>query len=107
MKNFVQKGEAITVAAPAAVSSGAGVLVGDLFGVANGDAAIGENLTLATVGVFELPKLATDAIAVGAAVYWDDTAKEVTVTGPADGQIGHAVAAAGNPSATVKVRLSI
>lgn len=107
MKNFVQKGENITVAAPAAVSSGAGVLVGALFGVANSDAAIGENLTLATVGVFELPKVTLDAIAVGAAVFWDDTAKKVTVTGPADGQIGHAVAAAANPSATVKVRLSI
>lgn len=107
MKNFVQKGEAITVAAPAAVTSGAGVLVGALFGVASGDAAIGQNVTIQTVGVFELPKLATDAIGVGDAVYWDAAPGEVTLTSAGNTPIGHAVAAAGNPSATVRVRLSV
>ena len=41
MKNFVQRGENIAVPAPAAVTSGAGVLIGALFGVANGDADTG------------------------------------------------------------------
>lgn len=107
MKNYVQPGEQITVTATAAVASGAGVLVGALFGVACGDAAIGGKLTLATTGVYELPKLATDAMTVGAPVYWDATPGEVTVTAAGNTPIGHAVAAAGNPSATVKVRLSI
>jgi len=107
MKNFVQKGEAITVAAPAAVSSGDGILVGDLFGVANGSAAIGADVTISTVGVYDLPKTSTDAMTVGAAVYWDDTQGEVTVTATDNTLIGHAVKAAGNPSATVRVRLSV
>lgn len=107
MKNFVQKGDAITVAAPAAVSSGDGVLVGDLFGVANGSAAIGADVTISTVGVFELPKTSTDAMTVGAAVYWNASQGEVTVTATDNTLIGHAVAAAGNPSAAVRVRLSV
>ncbi len=107
MKNFVQKGEAITVAAPAAVSSGDGVLVGGLFGVANGGAAIGADVTISTVGVFELPKTSTDSMTVGAAAYWDAAEGEVTVTATDNTFIGHAVMAAGNPSASVRVRLSI
>ncbi|MEL6284584.1 MAG: capsid cement protein [Pseudomonadota bacterium] len=107
MKNYIQKGDAITVPAPAAVVSGEGVLVGDLFGVASGDAANGSTVTLATVGVFELPKTSTDDIAVGVAIYWDDSAGEATATSTDNTLIGHAVASAGNPSATVKVRLSV
>ncbi|SIN98948.1 DUF2190 family protein [Vannielia litorea] len=107
MKNFVQKGEAITVAAPAAVASGEGVLVGALFGVASGDAASGEDVTIQTLGVFELPKASTDVVTVGAAVYWDATEGEVTVTATDNTFIGHAVAAAGNPSGTARVRLSV
>ena len=64
MKNYVQKGENITVTAAAAAASGAGVLVGNLFGIAAGDAAIGEDLDLVTVGVFAMPKVATDAFTV-------------------------------------------
>jgi predicted RecA/RadA family phage recombinase len=107
MRNFVQPGNQITVAAPAAVASGEGVLIGDLFGVANGDAAIGADLVISTTGVFTLPKATTDAITVGAAVYWDADPGEVTVTATGNTLIGHAVTAAGNPSATVAVRLSI
>ena len=55
MKNFVHSAENITVTAAAAASSGGGVLVGSLFGIASGDAAIGENLVLATRGVFTMP----------------------------------------------------
>lgn len=107
MKNFVQPGEAITVPAPATVASGEGVLVGALFGVASGDAASGAPVVLQTVGVFTLPKKATDAITVGAALYWDAAGGEVTVTATDNVFVGHAVAAAGNPSASVRVRLSV
>ena len=34
MKNYVSDGNALTVTAPAAVSAGAGVLIGSIFGVA-------------------------------------------------------------------------
>lgn len=108
MKNYVQKGENITVTATAAASSGEGVLVGSLFGIAAGDAAIGEDLDLVTVGVFTMPKVSTDAFTVGAVVYWDDSAGLVTTdddTG-SNPAIGLAVTAAANPSGTVNVRLN-
>lgn len=110
MKNFVQPGNNITVPAPpGGVTSGDPILVGDLFGVATTTAAAGEDVAIATVGVYTLPKATTDDAAVGAALYWDDANGEVT-TDDASGAnpfIGHAVTAAGNPSASVAVRLSI
>lgn len=107
MKNYIQRGENVTVPAPAAVTSGEGVLVGALFGIANGDAASGANVVLSTAGVFTLPKATTDVVAVGAALYWDAAEGEVTVTATDNTYIGYAVAAAGNPSSTVAVRLSV
>ena len=107
MKNYVQPGESITLTAAAAATSGDGVLVGSLFGIASGDAAIGETLVLTTKGVFTMPKVSTDVMAVGDVVYWDDSAGLVTPdddTGNTP-RVGLAVTAAGNPSGTVNVRL--
>ena len=58
------------------------------------------------VGVFDLPKVSTDVFAVGAAVYWDNTAKLMTSTTSGNTKIGVAVVAAANPSGTVTVRLN-
>jgi predicted RecA/RadA family phage recombinase len=41
MRNFVQMGDVVTVTSPATVSSGNGVLIGTLFGVAATDAESG------------------------------------------------------------------
>ncbi len=108
MKNYVQKGENITITATAAATSGQGVLVGNLFGIAAGNAAIGEALDLVTVGVFEMPKVSTDAIAVGDLIYWDDSETLVTTDDDTGNNelVGIAVTAAGNPSGTVNVRLN-
>ena len=107
MKNYVQPGESITLTAAAAATSGDGVLVGSLFGVAAGDAAIGETMVLTTKGVFTMPKVSTDVMAVGAIVYWDDAAGLVTTDDneAANPRIGLAVTVAGNPSGSVDVRL--
>ena len=54
-----------------------------------------------------MPKVSTDVMAVGAVVYWDDSAGLVTTdddTG-SNPRIGLAVTVAGNPSGTVNVRL--
>jgi predicted RecA/RadA family phage recombinase len=107
MKNYVQPGDSITLTAAAIAASGDGILVNSLFGIASGDAAIGEKLVLTTKGVFNMPKPSTDVIAVGAVLYWDDSAGLVTTdddTG-SNARIGLAVTAAGNPSGTVNVRL--
>lgn len=106
MRNYVQPGDSITFTA-AAASSGDGVLVNSLFGIASGDAAIGEFLVLTTKGVFAMPKVATDVMAVGTVVYWDNSASLVTTdddTG-ANSRIGLAVTVAANPSGNVNVRL--
>lgn len=107
MKNFIQSGEAITVPAPAAVKSGDLVIVGSLFGVAESDADDGADVVLNTSGVFTLPKTSAQAWTVGAAIYWDAATSKATTTAEDNTLIGHAVAAAGNPSATGVVRLSI
>ncbi|GGL52151.1 DUF2190 family protein [Wenxinia marina] len=106
MRNFVQPGESITVTAAAAAASGDGVKLGQLFGIASGDAAIGEPLVLTTRGVFDMPKVSTDAFAVGDAVYWRTSDGAVTATASGNTKIGVAVTAAGNPSASVHVRLN-
>lgn len=107
MKNYVQKGENITVTAAAVATSGQGVLIGNLFGIAAGTAAIGEDLDLVTEGVFSMAKVSTDELAVGDFVYRDDTAKLATSDDDegANELIGLAVTAAANPSGTVNVKL--
>lgn len=106
MKNFVQPGENLTVPAPAAVASGDGVKVGNIFGVASYDAEGGADVALVTVGCFEMPKIATDALAIGDPVYWRSSDGLVTGTASGNTKIGVAVSAAPNPSGTVRVRLN-
>lgn len=106
MKTYIQKGENIKMASPYDVTSGHGVKSGLIFGVASGDALSGADVDVVTVGVFELPKVSTDVFAVGAAVYWDNTAKLMTSTTTSNTKIGVAVKAAANPSGTVIVRLN-
>ncbi|MEC5383402.1 DUF2190 family protein [Aurantimonas sp. C2-6-R+9] len=106
MRNFVQKGENLTLPAPYALAAGDGALIGSIFGVAAGDAAIGADVDLVTVGVFPLPKVALDAMAVGDPVYWDNAARLVTITVTGNTKIGVSVATAVNPSGTTNVRLN-
>lgn len=106
MKNYVQPGDTLTLAAPYDVSSGDGALVGGIFGVAAGDALSGASVDLVTRGVFTLPKTSALAIAVGDRLYWDDTAKAVNKTPSGNTLVGVAVTAAANPSGTVAVRLN-
>lgn len=108
MKNYVQPGKTITVAAPANVLSGAGVKVGALFGVAAFDALSGADVEIVTQGVFDLPKTSAQAWAsVGLLIYWDDSEKECTTTASTNLCIGVNVATAANPSDTGRVRLNI
>jgi predicted RecA/RadA family phage recombinase len=106
-KNYIQPGDVVTVAAPTGgVASGAGVLVGSLFGIAATTAAQGAPVEIVTTGVFTLPKLSAQAWTVGARIYWDDTNKHCTTTASTHKLIGVALAVADNPSAIGVVRLS-
>lgn len=73
MKNYIQPGDTIAAIAPAAVLSGAGVLIGSLFGVASGDAASGAEVLLNTTGVYDLPKQTGQAWTAGQLLYWSGT----------------------------------
>lgn len=83
MKNFVQPGETITLVAPYAVVSGAGLLVGSIFGVAANTAAISAPVETVLVGVFDLSKATALAWTQGVRLYWDDAAKNVTTAAAA------------------------
>jgi predicted RecA/RadA family phage recombinase len=114
MRNFVHRGDTLTVTAPYAVSAGGGMLVGNIFGIAANDQKVGDSTELAVVGVFDLAK-DTSTFADGDKVYWDDTNKVATSTSVGTREIGLAdlanangVNAAGGASgdATVRVRLN-
>ncbi len=106
MKNFIQRGDVITVAAPTGgVSSGDAVLIGTLFGVAATDAVVGAEVEIATVGVFDLPK-AAETLAPGAALYWDTTNSNLTATAEDNELVGVAVAAAASGGALASIRLN-
>jgi predicted RecA/RadA family phage recombinase len=106
MKNFIQRGEILTLAAPYDVASGEGLLVGAIFGVATSAALSGAAVETSVCGVHELAKTSAQAWTVGAKIYWDDTAKVCTTVTTSNTLIGVAVAAAANPSAAGLVRLN-
>ena len=96
MKSYVQPGNTITLAAPYAVASGDGLLVGAIFGVATAAAANGDPVETVLVGVFDLKKIASQTWSAGDKVYWDNTAKETTKTATSNTLIGAAIDAVGN-----------
>jgi predicted RecA/RadA family phage recombinase len=106
MRNYVQAGRTLTLPAPYDVASGAGALVGSIFGVASGAALSGASVDLDVEGVFTLPKTSALAISIGDRLYWDDSAKVVNKTASGNTLVGAAVSAADNPSPTVDVRLN-
>lgn len=103
MNNFIEKGERLPFTAGFAVASGAGLTIGDRFGVATGAVESGGVGILAMCGVFQLPKLSTDVITVGQKVYWDFDNARITTTAASHNLAGFAFTAAGNGATTVNV----
>ena len=89
--NKVGDTDVITVTAPAAVASGAGVLVGLVFGVAVHAAASGQPVAIMTEGVFRLPKATGVAINEGVRVFWDSAAGNITTTTTSNNCVGWAI----------------
>lgn len=96
MKNFKSQGNTLTFLAAAAYSSGDPVLVGTIFGVAAGDIALGAEGVINLTGVYDLPKTASQAWTVGAAVHWDAAAGAVTTVAEDNTLIGVAFAEVGS-----------
>lgn len=105
MRNFVQPGDRVDLAAPYDVTSGGGALVGTVFGIASSDALSGEVVTLLRKGVFTHAKTSAQAWTAGAKLYWDNTNKVFTTSASGNTLVGAAVEAAANPSATGMVLL--
>ena len=107
MKNYVDNGDTVTLAAPAAVSSGDGVLAGSLFGVAQNDAASGATVVIVTKGVFDLTKVGSQAWTLGVKVYWDAGNSRCTTVATSNTLIGVATQAVGSGAGetTGRVRL--
>lgn len=96
MKNFVAVGNTLTITAGADIASGAGVLVGSLFGVAAGAIANGADGVINLTGIYDLPKVGSQAWTVGALVYWDAANNRCTTTAGSLKLIGVAAAAVGS-----------
>lgn len=105
MQNYVQRGQNLTFTATAAVVSGQALLMGSVFGVASGAAAIGAPFTLVVNGVFDLPRAAALTVAEGAKLYWDNTAKNVTNVLTANTLIGACHVASVSADTTIQVYL--
>ena len=61
MKNFIAAGNTLTITAEADIASGAGVLIGSIFGVATGPIANGAEGVINLTGVYDLPKTASQS----------------------------------------------
>jgi predicted RecA/RadA family phage recombinase len=104
--NFIQPGKTVSVVSPVGgLLTGQGVLIGNIFGVAQYTAAAGASAEITVEGVWALPKAATVTFAQGAPVYWDATAGRVTSVATAHYLIGIATVAAAAGDATVSTRL--
>jgi predicted RecA/RadA family phage recombinase len=98
MRNYIHGPDRITITAGGTIASGAGVLFGDLFGVALHGATSGQSLTLQLMGRVRLNK-ATGTINPGVLVYWDNTNARVTTTASGNRPIGFHAGAAANTGA--------
>lgn len=105
MKNFLGHANDQMLTAPYGVASGAGAQIGAIFGVSKSALAPGVRGPFCLTGKFELPKDAA-AIAEGARVYWDNTAKVVTATAGTNLLIGVCTSAVLAAGTTAHVRLN-
>lgn len=107
-RNFVHDGSRMVVTAPAAVSSGDLVIVGQMFGVAQASAASAASVAIRAGGVHSLRKLngASTSYAAGANLFWDATNSNVTISATSNTRIGVAAQAGANTDVLAVVRLN-
>ena len=106
MKNYIQKGDVLTLTAPYSLKGGEGFKVGNIFAIAAGDAEQGNQVEGALTGVFALVKQADSVCAIGDKLYWDDSNRRITATASGNKLVGVAVVAADNGTTTATLRLS-
>lgn len=106
MKNALSTGSVISHTPSSAVASGAMVLIGTKVGIAIADIAANASGSVQMTGEFAVAKLATDVVAQGASLYWDNTNKRLTVTAAGNTYAGYATGAAGNGATTVAININ-
>jgi predicted RecA/RadA family phage recombinase len=105
-KTYIQPGRVLTVPAPTGGAvSGAPILIGSLFGVAQHDAAQGQDLEILTEEVVELPKATPLAIDLGDRLFWNAGDGVLDKTATAQLCVGVAVLPAASADSTVRVKL--
>ena len=107
MRNYVQPGDSLVLTVPYAggVTSGQGVLVGAIFGVAAVDGVQNAVIECQTKGVFDIAKEPALAITAGARLFWDNTNRRLTTTVTGNFQVGIATLAALAADTTVRAVL--
>jgi predicted RecA/RadA family phage recombinase len=105
-RSIRSSGHSVRAVAPSGgVTVDVPVLIGAaLFGVPLETAAEGATFELQTMAEAELPK-DTSTFAVGALVYWDNTAKALTSTATSNRKVGVATQAAATGDAKVWINL--
>jgi len=103
---FVAPGMTISHTPTAALAAGEVVVLGQLVGVTTHPVEANQLCGLTVQGVFDFAKATGGSIAVGALVYWDDTANVATTTVTGNTLIGKCVRAAGTSDTTVRVLLT-
>jgi predicted RecA/RadA family phage recombinase len=78
MRNFIQKGDALTITAGATLVAGQAVLVGGVLGVAAADCASGSKVSVVLEGVFSLPRITGAAWTAGQRVFWDASVSKLS-----------------------------
>lgn len=102
----VIEGAVIPYTAAAAIANGDVVAFTSHIGVAYGDAAIGDSISVAIEGVFEITAATADTVAVGDDLYFDTTGRNLTTVSTSMIPAGMAVTAkAGAAAGTVQVKL--
>jgi predicted RecA/RadA family phage recombinase len=105
-KNYIQPGRVLTVPAPTGGAvSGAPILIGSLFGVAQHDAAQGQDLEILTEEVVELAKATPLAIDLGDRLFWNAGDGVLDKTATAQVCVGVAVLPAASADTVVRVKL--
>lgn len=110
--NAVQPGNVIDYTAGSTIASGDVVVIGNIIGVALTDIANGSTGSVATRGVFTVPKVSAAVIAQGESLVWDVSAGKFddNAASPATGDISGAAAcaweAAGNGVTEMDVYLT-
>lgn len=106
MRNQIFSGDTLTLPAPYNLSSGAPVLIGNLFLIASVDALAGQPFSGETEGAFTLAKDPAAVFALGDPVYFDPDTHLCVGHVAGKHLIGAAIGPAGNGAASVAVRLN-